>query len=203
MTTDEPPSLISAIILSRLRDRSMGQVDEVQGLLDMMKGMEQIAGVMNETFMAIIKKKPSKSADHQKMIVVEGFSILISGLEKFVDGKTARITKLINYLELLHQDVKDERNQLSIFEKEWEPINRELNVFRVNFMNKPVGSSHPEDAIKDMDYISKDFMPRALPTAEKLTELENKMQKRHLSAIALLTTVNTSVNTNELYKLLT
>jgi hypothetical protein len=32
---------VSSIILSHLRDRSMGQAGEIQGLLDMMKRMEK------------------------------------------------------------------------------------------------------------------------------------------------------------------
>lgn len=181
----------------------MGQADEIQALLDMMKGMQQIAGVLNETLLAVIKKKPIKSPEHQKSVLEESFTILASALEKFIVAKTGRIEKLINYLTILHQDVEDERNQLKNFLESWESISRELDILRVNFMNKPAISTHPDDGMKDLDYIKNDFIPKALLIAEKLTDLENKMQKRHLNAIALLTTLNTSVNTNELYKLLT
>ncbi|MEM3112352.1 MAG: hypothetical protein QXY90_04860, partial [Candidatus Anstonellales archaeon] len=116
MSTKDPPSIIAAIILSRLRDRSMGQAGEIQGLLDMMKGMEKVANLMNEILLAKLSGKPQKSVGYRKLVIDESFSLIINGLEKFVTGKTERISKLINYLGILHQDIKNEKDQLKRFE---------------------------------------------------------------------------------------
>lgn len=202
MTEKDPPPMIASIYLSRLRDRSMGQADEIQGLLDMMKGMEKVAGVVNDTLMVFLKQKPTQSQQSKKILVDEAFILLLSGLEKFVVGKTKRISQLINYLDILHQDVSDEKTQLEIFEKEWEPIYRELDIIRVDLMNNPV-PTNSDDAMKKIDFVKNNLLSKALPIADKLITLENKMQKRHIQALALLTTMNTAVNTNELYRLLT
>lgn len=180
----------------------MGQAGEIQGLLDMMKGMEKAANFMNESLMAKLSGKPIKSIGYRKLVIDESFSLILAGLEKFITGKTERISKLINYLDILHQDISDEKDQLRKFEQEWEPISRELDIIRVEFLNKPAPITLDE-GMNQMEDLKNNFLPKALPIAQKLTDLENRMQTRHIQALALLTTMNTNVDTNELYRLLT
>ncbi|MEM3013848.1 MAG: hypothetical protein QXI71_04375 [Candidatus Bathyarchaeia archaeon] len=180
----------------------MGQAGEIQGLLDMMKGMEKVANLMNEILLAKLSGKPQKSVGYRKLVIDESFSLIINGLEKFVTGKTERISKLINYLGILHQDIKNEKDQLRRFEQEWEPISRELDIIRVELLNKPA-PSNIDEAMKQIGDLKNNFLPKALPIAQNLADLENRMQKRHIQALALLTTLNTSLDTNQLYRLLT
>lgn len=180
----------------------MGQTDEVQALIDILKGSGQIMELVNGTLMSLIKKKPDRLPQYKKQVIEEAFLTISSGLEKFVDTKTSRISKLINYLQILDQQVEDEKTQLMNFESEWDPVKREISTLRIKLMNQPSFTS-TEFAEKEIDHIKNNILPKALPVLEKLTELENKMQKRHIGAIALLTKMNSKVDTNELYKLLT
>lgn len=195
--------IIPAFTLARLRDRSMGQADEVQALVDLVKGMTQVTEVTNHIFMAMLKKEKPRNPTLNKAMIDEAFTIIATGLEKFVDAKVGRISKLIHYLQLLHQDVNNEKKNLETFETKWDPIKRELNLVRIEFANKSFSEVQKDDPMKEIDHLKNNIMGKALPILEQLTDLENSMQKRHISAIALLTTVNSSLDTNELYKLLT
>ena len=202
MTKDEQGSMIPAIELSRLRDRSMGQADEVQALFDIMKGAGEIMELVNGTLWAMLKNKHDKSPDYKRQIINDASITLFSGMEKFVDAKTNRISKLINYLQLLAQEVDEEKTQLASFDKDWDPIRREINIARIQITN-PNFLPTVEEGEKTMNHIKNDILAKGIPILNKLIDLENRMQKRHISAIALLTKMNTSVDTNELYKLLT
>ena len=202
MTTGDQSPMIPAIELSRLRDRSMGQADEVQALFDIMKGAGELMELVNGTLWAMIKGKHDKSADYKRQIINDASITLFSGMEKFVDAKSNRVSKLINYLQMLAQDVNDEKSQLASFDKDWDPIRRDINLARIQIAN-PNFLPTVEEGEKTMNHIKNDILAKGVPILNKLIELENKMQKRHLSAIALLTKMNSSVDTNELYKLLT
>src|SRR5690348_5435054 len=128
MTTGDQSPMIPAIELSRLRDRSMGQADEVQALFDIMKGAGELMELVNGTLWAMIKNKHDKSPEYKRQIINDSSITLFSGVEKFVDAKSNRVSKLINYLQMLAQDVAEEKAQLASFDKEWDPIRREINI---------------------------------------------------------------------------
>ena len=194
----EPP-LITAIRLARMRDGNMGQAEEIQSLIDILKGSENIMKIINDTVWSLIQKKKGMSLGQKQLLFEESFKILTDGIEKFVDAKTKRISNFINYFQLMKQDVTEEYNKLQNFEKEWDTIKQELS----NFNMDSIINTHKENSINQTNYFKNNVLQTALPILEKLTQLENQMQKRVLNMIAFIAQANTTVDTNQLYKLLT
>ncbi|MFB5620432.1 MAG: hypothetical protein ACE5RC_04810 [Nitrosopumilus sp.] len=194
----EPP-LITAIRLARMRDGNMGQSEEIKALMDILRGSENLLNITNDTVWSLITKKKGMSQDHKKFLFEESFKILTEALEKFVDAKTKRIEKFIKYFQILHQSVSDELEELKQFEKEWDDVKRELSKFDLNYFLNRSG----DDSFNQTNQFKNNVVQTSLPILEKLTSLENKMQKRVLNMIAFIATSNKPVNSNELYKLLT
>jgi len=194
----EPP-LITAIRLARMRDGNMGQAEEIQALMDILRGSENILNITNDTVWSLITKKKGMSQNHKKILFQESFKILTEALERFVDAKTQRIEKFIKYFQILQQPVSDELEEIKNFEKEWDNVKRELSKFDLDYFINRSG----EDSFNQTNQFKNNVIQTSLPILEKLTQLENQMQKRVLRMIAFIAQENTSVDTNELYKLLT
>ena len=194
----EPP-LITAIRLARMRDGNMGQEEEITALMDILRGSENLLAITNDTVWTLITKKKGMSQDHKRFLFEESFKILTEALERFVDAKTKRIEKFIKYFQILKQPVSDELEELKNFEKEWDEVKRELSKFDLDyFIHQPV-----DDSFKQTNQFKTNVVQTSLPILEKLTQLENQMQKRVINMIAFIATSNTPVNSNDLYKLLT
>ena len=192
------PPLIIAIRLARMRDGNMGQAEEIKALMDILRGSENILNITNDTVWSLITKKKGMSQNHKRLLFEESFKILIEALERFVDAKTKRIEKFIKYFQILKQPVSDELEELKKFEKKWDDVKRELSKFDLDqFINRT-----GDDSFNQTNQF-KNNIQTSLPILEKLTELENQMQKRVISMIAFIATTNKPVNSNDLYRLLT
>lgn len=194
----EPP-LITAIRLARMRDGNMGQAEEIKALMDILRGTENILNITNDTVWSFITKKKGMSQNHKRILFEESFKILTEALERFVDAKTKRIEKFIKYFQILQQPVSDELEELKNFEKEWDNVKRELSKFDLDYFINRSG----EDSFNQTNQFKNNVVQTSLPILEKLTQLENQMQKRVIGMIAFIATANKPVNSNELYKLLT
>lgn len=194
----EPP-LITAIRLARMRDGNMGQAEEIQALIDILKGSENILNMVNDTVWALVTKKKGMSQNTKRLLFEESFTILTDALERFVDAKTKRIEKFIKYFQIMKQDVSEESIKLKGFEKDWERIQRELSDFKLDsYLNMS-----KNDSFDKTNQFKNNVLQTSLPILERLVELENQMQKRVLGMIAFIAQAHKSVDTNELYKLLT
>lgn len=194
----EPP-LITAIRLARMREGSMGQAEEIQSLMEILKGSENLLTIVNDTVWSLMTKKPKMSQTEKRLLFEESFRMLTQGMDKFVNAKIKRIEKFIRYFQILQHNVIEERTKLEIFEKDWEKTQRELEKFNLDhFLNMPVNDSYEQ-----ANYFKNNILKTSLPILQKLTELENQMQKRVLEMIAFIAIANKPVNSNDLYKLLT
>lgn len=194
----EPP-LITAIRLARMRDGNMGQDEEIKALMDILKGSENLLNITNDTVWSLITKKKGMSQDHKRFLFEESFKVLTEALERFVDAKTKRIEKFIKYFQILKEPVSDELEELKEFEKDWDDVKRELSKFDLDYFLNKSG----EDSFNQTNQFKNNVLQTSLPILQKLTELENQMQKRVLNMIAFIAKENTSVSSNDLYKLLT
>lgn len=190
--------MITAIRLARMRDGNMGQSDEIQSLLDLLKGSEKVMKIVNDVVWSMMQKKKGMSSGYRKQLFDEAFVTLVDATEKFVDAKTKRIEKFLNYFMLMNQDVSEETQRLREFEKEWETILRDFSDFRAKF-----SFDKTDDAIEQTNYLKNNVLQTSIPILEKLTQMENTMQKRTLGLIAFIAKETQPVNPNELYKLLT
>jgi hypothetical protein len=201
-STENHPPLIIGFKLARLRDRSLRQAEEIQHLLEIMKAAEQVMKMTSDSLFALLQGKKDISPQYRKQLVGESMNTLFDGLEGFVDTKSARILKVVNYLQLIKQDVKENEKELKDFEKEWDDIKRQISVFKNEFLNRPPYTSVKE-AMNDIDYIKMDVLHKAMPLIEKLIQLENKLQMRVINMIAFIANTSSTINTNELYRLFT
>lgn len=194
----EPP-LITAIRLARMRDGNMGQAEEIKALIDILKGSENILNITNDTVWTLITKKKGMSQTEKRLLFEESFRTLTDALERFVDAKTKRIEKFIKYFQLMKQDVSEESEKLKNFEKEWDEIQRKLSEFDLDyFLNQT-----KDESFQRTNQFKTNVVQTSLPVLEKLTKMEDQMQKRVLGMIAFIADANTPVKSNDLYKLLT
>ncbi|MCE2507346.1 MAG: hypothetical protein J4F36_12945 [Nitrosopumilaceae archaeon] len=76
--------------------------------------------------------------EHKRLMFEESFVTLTDALERFVDAKTKRITKFINYFQIMKQCISEESKKLEGFEKDWDKTKRELRDFNLDsFLNTP------------------------------------------------------------------
>jgi len=199
-----PSPFVTAIRLARMRDGNMGQADEIQSLIDLLKASEKVLTIVNDTVWAFVNKRKGMSANYKTQLFSEAYVMLTEALERFVDAKTKRITKFIDYFQLLAQDVTDESKELKDFEKDWDIIKREFSEFKTGFLGLSTTSpNYKEEATNQAEYLRKNVVQTSLPMLERLMNLENKMQRRVINMIAFIAHSNTIVDSNELYRLLT
>ena len=192
-------SLDIAIRLARMRDGNTGQAEEIQSLMDILRGSENLLNITNDTVWALITKKKRMSQTEKRILFEESFKILTESLERFVDAKTKRIEKFIKYFQILNESVSEEVEKLKNFEKEWDEVKRELSKFDLDYFLNMSG----EDSFNKTNQYRNNIVQTSLPILQRLTELENQMQKRVISMIAFMAKENKPVDTNDLYKLLT
>jgi len=192
-------SLDIAIRLARMRDGNTGQAEEIQSLMDILRGSENLLNITNDTVWALITKKKRMSQTEKRILFEESFKILTESLERFVDAKTKRIEKFIKYFQILNESVSEEIEKLKNFEKEWDEIKRELSKFDLDYFLNMSG----DDSFNKSNQFRNNIVQTSLPILQRLTELENQMQKRVISMIAFMAKENKPIDTNDLYKLLT
>jgi|GEM_PF-5724576 len=195
-STGEPP-LISAFRLARLRDRSMGQAEEIKALTDMLKASEEIMRIMNNDLLVLVHKKKGISREQKKLLINDALTQLSDALERFVDAKTARIYRFVDHFRAMRQDITEETKILDEFESEWDNLKRTIRDVKSNFMNSP------QSTVDSIDNIKADMLQKGLPIVEKLNKLEDRMRSRLINMIAFIAQASTSVDTNELYRLFT
>jgi hypothetical protein len=199
-----PSPFITAIRLARMRDGNMGQAEEIESLIDLLKASEKVLTIVNDTVWALVNKRKGMSTNYKSQLFSEAYVMLTDALERFVDAKTKRIKKFIDYFQLLAQDVIDESKELKDFEKDWDIIKRELSEFKTGFLGlSTTSANYKEEATNQAEYLRKNVVQTSLPILERLTNLENKMQRRVISMIAFIAQANTGIDSNELYRLLT
>lgn len=192
-------SLDIAIRLARMRDGNTGQAEEIQALMDILQGSENLLNITNDTVWALITKKKIMSQTEKRILFEESFKILTESLERFVDAKTKRIEKFIKYFQILNESVSEEVEKLKNFEKEWDEVKRELSKFDLDYFLNMSG----EDSFNKTNQYRNNIVQTSLPILQILTKLENQMQKKVISMIAFMAKENKPIDTNELYKLLT
>lgn len=193
------PALDIAIRLARMRDGNTGQAEEIQSLMGMLRGSENLLNIANDTVWALITKKKIMSQTEKRILFEESFKILTESLERFVDAKTKRIEKFIKYFQILNESVSEEVEKLKSFEKEWDEVKRELSKFDLDYFLNMSG----EDFFNKSNQYRNNIVQTSLPILQRLMELEDQMQKRVISMIAFMAKENKPVDTNDLYKLLT
>lgn len=194
----EPP-MITAIRLTRMRDGSMGQAEEIQSLMEILKGSENLLTIVNDTVWSLMTKKPKMSQTEKRLLFEESFRMLTSAMNNFVNAKIKRIEKFIKYFQMLQHNAIEEQTKLEIFEEDWEKTQRELENFNLeHFLNMSVNESYEQT-----NYFKNNLLKTSLPILQKLTDLENQMQKRVLEMIAFISITNKPIDSNELYKLFT
>lgn len=202
MKREEEPPFYVAVRFARLRDRSIGQTDEIQALLNIVDGTERIMKMTNEALVRKFKNQKPRSPEYIQQTT---FDIVVSvqdNLAKFIDAKTARITKILDYFRLDERDVSEDIQKLKEFEILWDDLKQKYDHVKNEFLCKP-SSTYSTSTLNELQVFQDLISSKGIPLMKRLKDLEDKIQKDILYQIASFTKANTVVDSNELYKLLT
>ncbi|MCE9652618.1 MAG: hypothetical protein K8Q89_06135 [Nitrosarchaeum sp.] len=191
-----------AVRFARLRDRSIGQTDEIQALFEILNGSEQIIQMSNDAIINYAKNRKQRSPEYIQQTCLDIIIKVGDGLTKYIDSKTNRILKLLDYFRLSERDVSEETQKLKEFEVLWDDIKREYDRIKNEFLSRPM-SKYSLDTIKEFKIFQEIIIQKGIPLMRRLNDLEDKIQKDIVNQIASFTKANTIMDSNDLYKLLT
>lgn len=201
MKRDKEPAFYIAVRFARLRDRSIGQKDEIDALLEILKGTEQIIQMSNDAFLSVIGKKRPRSAEYIQQTTFDIVVKVGDGLAKYIDAKISRIKKLLDYFILDQRPVDREIKELKEFETLWDDLQQEYRRIKNEFIIK---STKPtKNALDELKIFQDTISVKGISLMKRLNELEDRIQKDAIHQIASFTKTNTVVDSNALYKLLT
>lgn len=191
-----------AVRFARLRDRSIGQKDEVDALLNIMSETEKIMKMTNDAIISLIKKQKPPSTQFIQQTTFDIIVNVQSELAKYVDSKTTRIHKLLDYFRLDGKPVNYESEKLKEFESLWDDLKQEYERVKNEFMQRAV-TGYSVATLDDIKVFQTLISTKGIPLMKRLKELEDRILQDILYQIASFTKSNMPMNSNDLYKLLT
>lgn len=200
MTESEPPFNI-ALRLARLRDRSVGQVDEVEALLDALTSSERMLKLSNDSLVRVINRKKSLSPAFIQQSTFEILTDTIDALSRFFDAKTTRIKLILDYLKLAGRNMDKELQQLRELELLYGDVKQEYERIKYEFMKQPL-SKYKAETINDFKSFQDVISTKGIATMKRLKELERSLEEEIMTQISIFINANTVFDTKELYKLL-
>ena len=198
--TAEPPFYI-AVRFARLKDRSVGQADEIEALFDALNCSERMLKMSNDALVRLVKRQKSLSPDYIQQTTLDIITDVVDALTRFYDARTSRIIRIIDYLKLAGREVNKETQQLNELELLWEDIKREYSRIKFEFMEKPL-SKYTVNTIDDFKSFQDIISTKGIPIMKRLKELEQTMEGEIMNQISIFIKANNVVDSNELYSLL-
>lgn len=200
MVETEPPFNI-ALRLARLRDRSLGQADEIEALFDALSSSERMLKMSNDSLTRLIKGKKSLSPALLQQTTLDIINDVIDALSRFFDARTSRIKRILEYLKLSGRDIGKETQQLKEFEILYDDIKREHERIKYEFMVKPL-SKYTVDTINEFQSFQDVISNKGIPILRRLKEMEQNLEGEIMNQIAIFVKANNVTDSNVLYNLL-
>lgn len=176
---DKEPPFYVAVRFARLRDRSIGQNDEIDALMNIMNETEKMMKMSNEELINMVKKRQGRSPEFIQQITFEIVVNIQDNLSKFIDSKINRIQKLLDYFSLDNTiTVSKERQKLQEFEALWDELKQDYERIKTDFMAQSA-YNFSSKTYDDMQVFQELISKKALPLMSRLKELEDSIQKRY------------------------
>lgn len=200
MTKESEPPFFIAVRFARLRERIIGQVDEIEALFDLLTSSERILKMSNDALVKVIKHK-TPSPTYIQHTTLDIITDVQDALTRFFDAKITRIQKILEHLEMIERDVSKHRQQLREFESLWENIQEEHARIKYEFMSKPL-SKYTVNTIDEFKSFQNLISNKGLPLMRRLKEMEQTLEGEIMSEISIFVKANTVIDSNKLYNLL-
>jgi hypothetical protein len=197
----EPPFYV-AVRFGRLRDRSIGQMEEIQALLDILKATEDIMKLTNEVFIRAAKKQKLMSPQSVQQAAMEIVIKVEDGLTRFMEAKTNRVARLLEYFRLDNRDMTDQVQKFKELEILWDDLKQEYRCIISEFMGRPT-SQYSTNTLDELKIFQDLISNKSVSLMRRIKEIEDTMQKDIIWQIASFTKTNMPMDSNALYKLLT